>query len=327
MNDQRPIVANFERRQSTNKKRSHSDEIAISQRDALIGALYLNAKKDKDIIFLSADFGAPALDRYREDLADQFFHLGISEQNMIDVAIGLALKGKKVVTYAMAPFISMRCAEQHKIAAMMDLPIMNIIAGVGLGYANAGPTHYATEDLSLFTNIIGSTVYTLSDHPQAEALVDHYLANPHLCFVRLDRDLLQTLDPQPDFGRGYRELTSGKKVCVVTHGYATHQCMEIIKKNNLDDRVTLIDVFRSKPLPAGLEEKLAQYQNVVFVDEQIASSSIGQILCPEYVQNNTSQKIENIFLDEQFMFQNVGRSRLVELAGLSETRLLAAMES
>ena len=28
----------------------------------------------------------------------------------------------------------------------MDLPINTIVAGVGLGYADAGPTHYATED-------------------------------------------------------------------------------------------------------------------------------------------------------------------------------------
>ena len=67
----------------------------------------------------------------------------------------------------MAPFISLRCAEQHKLAAMMTLPIINIIAGVGLGYANAGPTHYATEDYGLAVNFIGSTVYTISDAPLA----------------------------------------------------------------------------------------------------------------------------------------------------------------
>ena len=69
-------------------------------------------------LFLSADFGAPALDNFMAELPDQFFHLGISEQNMIDVAIGLALRGKKVFAYAMAPFVIMRCAEQHKLAAI-----------------------------------------------------------------------------------------------------------------------------------------------------------------------------------------------------------------
>ena len=31
----------------------------------------------------------------------------------------------------------------------MNLPINTIVAGIGLGYADAGPTHYATEDPSL----------------------------------------------------------------------------------------------------------------------------------------------------------------------------------
>ena len=89
------------------------------QRDAFISELTERAKFDKDIVFLSADFGAPALDRFIAEFKRSIFHLGISEQNMIDVAIGLALRGKKVFAYAMAPFVVMRCAEQHKLAALL----------------------------------------------------------------------------------------------------------------------------------------------------------------------------------------------------------------
>ena len=94
------------------------------QRDVLIDELYDLARRDKDIYFLSADFGAPSLDRFREDLADQFLHVGISEQNMIDMAAGMALSGKKVYVYAMGPFITLRCLEQLKCSlAQMNLPV------------------------------------------------------------------------------------------------------------------------------------------------------------------------------------------------------------
>ena len=69
------------------------------QRDTLINEIYNHAKKNKDIYFLSADFGAPALDKFRKDLKNQFIHTGISEQNTINVAAGLALKKKKVFVY------------------------------------------------------------------------------------------------------------------------------------------------------------------------------------------------------------------------------------
>ena len=45
------------------------------QRDTLISEIYNHAKKNKNIYFLSADFGAPALDKFRKDLKNQFYLL------------------------------------------------------------------------------------------------------------------------------------------------------------------------------------------------------------------------------------------------------------
>ena len=67
------------------------------QRDIFINTVLSAMEKDKDIYFLSADFGAPALDKLRQQYPNNFIHCGISEQAMIDVATGLALEGKKVL--------------------------------------------------------------------------------------------------------------------------------------------------------------------------------------------------------------------------------------
>ena len=67
---------------------------SVFQRDAFIDEIFVAAKNDRDIFFVSADFGAPALDRFREELPNQFLHSGISEQHMIDMAAGLTLSGK-----------------------------------------------------------------------------------------------------------------------------------------------------------------------------------------------------------------------------------------
>ena len=61
-------------------------------RDSFISEIYRKALTNKKIFFLSADFGAPSLDIFRKKLPNQFLHMCISEQNMIDVAIGLAIK-------------------------------------------------------------------------------------------------------------------------------------------------------------------------------------------------------------------------------------------
>lgn len=296
-----------------------------SQRDHLIDAIYDAAIKDKNIFFLSADFGAPALDRFRKELENQFFHLGISEQNLIDVAIGMALKGKKVFTYAMAPFISLRCAEQHKLATMMRLPIVNIVAGVGLGYANAGPTHYATEDYSMAVNTINSSVYTISDAAQAASMVNYYLKNPHHCFVRLDRDPGPDFEPKSNFSIGYRQICTGGDVCIVTHGYFVGKTYEILKNEGFTEKVTLIDLFASKPLPKKFLDFLGNFRKVVFIDEQISNSSLGIFLTSKLINYSPNTVIENISLDEDFMFENVGRDKLIELAGIDRLNIVSAI--
>ena len=158
------------------------------QRDAFIEEVKKRLETDKDIYFLSADFGAAALDSLRETYPDNFIHCGISEQAMIDIATGLALQGKKVSCYAMAPFISLRAIEQIKCGpSMMNLPIAILSVGIGIGYADAGPTHYITEDFACMRSILNLNVYTLADASSAKRLANQVLDNPELCYIRFDR--------------------------------------------------------------------------------------------------------------------------------------------
>ena len=149
------------------------------QRDAFINEITKKLDKDKSIYFLSADFGAVALDELRERFPDNFLHCGISEQAMLDIATGLALEGNKIFVYAMAPFLSLRSIEQTKCGAgLMNLPICLISVGIGLGYADAGPTHYSTEDFACSRAIVGSSIYTPADVPSTKLIAQEILKTP-----------------------------------------------------------------------------------------------------------------------------------------------------
>ena len=87
-----------------------------SMRDAFFDRLYEIARDDRDVMLVSADMGAPSLDKFRKDLGDQYLCVGIAEQNMITVATGLALSGKKAYTYAIMPFATLRCYEIIRVA-------------------------------------------------------------------------------------------------------------------------------------------------------------------------------------------------------------------
>ena len=82
------------------------------QRDAVIDKIHEAMATDESIFFVSADFGAPSLDRLREEFSGRFLNVGIAEQNLINIATGLALEGWNVYAYAIAPFLTMRAYEQ-----------------------------------------------------------------------------------------------------------------------------------------------------------------------------------------------------------------------
>ena len=137
-----------------------------SQRDAFFDALYeLN---DDRVWVISADCGAPALDRWRK--TDRFINVGIAEQNMVNIAIGLALSGKRPYCYAITPFLTGRAFDQIRQACMMNLPITFVGIGAGYSYDDSGPTHHGIDDIGIMRVLPNMEIYQgvvggISDKP------------------------------------------------------------------------------------------------------------------------------------------------------------------
>ena len=125
-----------------------------TMRDALIEQIYEKMYDNDRIFFVSADMGAPALDKLREDFKDRFVNVGIAEQNLVNVSTGLALEGFTVYAYAIAGFLTMRAYEQIRInlalsAQRKEINVNLIGVGAGVSYDVSGPTHHCFEDLTI----------------------------------------------------------------------------------------------------------------------------------------------------------------------------------
>jgi len=291
------------------------------QRDAFIEEVKKRLETDKDIYFLSADFGAAALDSLREEYPDNFIHCGISEQAMLGVATGLALQGKKVFCYAMAPFISLRAIEQIKCGpSMMNLPIAILSVGIGIGYNDAGPTHYITEDFACMRSIINLNVYTLADASSARRLANQVLDNPELCYIRFDRHDQPEL-PVTNFKEDltYRlmgDTVTPNKVLLIGSGKMSHIISDVYKNRQMS--VIGVDLIRAKPFPNTLKILIEQAKGVVVVDEQTPSGSLGAAVLEEMAKENLlNKKVKVITLPEEYLFENGGREYLLKKHGLS----------
>ncbi|KKK54073.1 hypothetical protein LCGC14_3088410 [marine sediment metagenome] len=152
-----------------------------SQRDSFFDALYeLN---DDRVWVISADCGAPALDRWRK--TDRFINVGIAEQNMVNIAIGLALSGKRPYCYAITPFLTGRAFDQIRQACMMNLPITFVGIGAGYSYDDSGPTHHGIDDIGIMRVLPNMRILQANDSSEAELLAT--IRYPEPAYIRLDR--------------------------------------------------------------------------------------------------------------------------------------------
>ena len=111
-------------------------------RKTFIKTLIEVAENDENLYLLTGDLGFNVLEPFKEKFPDRFINAGVGEANMVGVATGLALSGKKVFVYSISPFVTFRSLDQARLASYMNLHI--IIVGVGRGeeYHNAGISHY-----------------------------------------------------------------------------------------------------------------------------------------------------------------------------------------
>jgi len=299
-----------------------SDKPKILPRDAFIDEIFLAAKKNRDIYFMTADLGAKALDRFRVELPGQLIHGGISEQNVMDVAAGLSQNGKIVYTYAMAPFVTLRCYEQIKVAiASMFLPVTIIGNGVGYSYNDAGPTHYATEDISCMRALGGIEILTASDTETVLQTAKLTYTKPALRYVRLDRAFLPDIYPSGDkrfMQDGLVEIEPGEKACIIASGIATHIAKEVramLAEQSLN--VAVIDAFRIKPIDgAVLKRVLAPYSKIITLEEHFLSGGMGGAIVEAMADAQILKPVKRIGVADTYFLQNGGRSYIQSLAGI-----------
>lgn len=299
-----------------------SDKPEKLPRDAFIDEIYDAATRNKQIYFLAADLGAKALDRFRANCKNQFLHVGICEQNMVDVAAGLAQNGKIVYLYAMAPFVTLRCYEQLKVAlAHMDLPATIIGNGVGYSYNDAGPTHYATEDISCMRGLAGIEILTPSDTTSVVATARLSYEKPYLRYVRLDRKFLPDVYAPNDtrFLRdGMVEIEAGKDACIITSGYFVQKARDIrarLAKQGIS--VAVVDLYRLKPInPKVLGSVLKPYTQVVTYEEHFLSGGLGAAVVEAMADAGIHKDVLRVGVQDRYFCENGGREYIHQLAGI-----------
>ena len=134
--------------------------------------LYKQMQKDENIWVVTGDLGYIGFDKIRDDFPSRFVNAGASEQAMMGIAVGLAIKGKKPFVYSITPFLLRRPYETIKLYLHNEkIPVRLVGSGRDFDYAHDGPSHDATDTKRLLDTVPNVIQY----FPQTDEAVIEYV--------------------------------------------------------------------------------------------------------------------------------------------------------
>ena len=178
------------------------------------------AKTDDRIWLLTPDIGWGCAD-FKAAYSGRFIDTGIAEQCVVGVSAGLALEGSIPFIIGMMPFMSMRDLEQVRTdLCYQNLPV-RIIANYSGLTGNGGSTHYAMEDMALFSSLVNMTVCAPADPEQLRQIILKSVDWAGPMAIRMDpgknNAVLYPEDAQFEIGKAYTAC-EGSDITIIACG-------------------------------------------------------------------------------------------------------------
>jgi transketolase len=203
---------------------------------------------------------------------ERFTQFGISEQNMVSAAAGMATTGVMPYVATFASFLALLCCEQIRMdVAYCAQPVRLIGHHTGISLGFYGTSHHATEDIAIMRSIADLTVVSTADGPQFAAALRASVNHPQPIYFRISRghDPVVYADEAPfEFGKAVVHGV-GDDLTIIACGMAVHSARQAMEALNAKGHsVGLIDMHTIKPLDREAVMAAARKSRIILTVEE-----------------------------------------------------------
>ncbi|MGB6426301.1 MAG: 1-deoxy-D-xylulose-5-phosphate synthase [Solirubrobacterales bacterium] len=254
-------------------------------------ALVAEARRDARVIGITAAMaGGTGLEKLYEQLPEQYYDVGIAEQDAVLFASGLAIQGAKPVCAIYSTFLQRAFDQIVHDVCLQKLDVVFAMDRAGL-VGDDGPTHHGFIDISYFRPVPNVVVMA----PRDEAMLVHMLrtaiAHEGPVAFRYPRGTAEGL-PLPDtpqeipIGTG-EILQEGERVALLGYGWGVqvaNQAAALFGEHGITP--TVADGRFAKPVDAELIARLcAEHELVVTIEENVLAGGFGAAVL-EHAEDN-----------------------------------------
>jgi len=222
-------------------------------RQAYGEALVELGRDREDVVVLSADVSNSDFSwMFAEAFPERFLNVGIAEQSLVDVAVGVASTDHVAIANTFAFLFATRALEMvrtHCCYGGVPVKLMGAYAGVSDSFD--GPTHNAITDIAIMRSLPGMAIVVPADAVAVAKFLPQVVAWPGPVYMRLNRNEVPVIfddDYAPEIGRAV-VVREGRDVTLVGTGLMLSRCLDAAKtlaEEGLEARV--LEVHTVKPL-------------------------------------------------------------------------------
>lgn len=298
-------------------------------RQTALDMVYKLAKRDPRVVFIGSDLGVGTLAKFKAEMPERFFMEGVSEQNVIGMAAGLAMDGFIPYINTIATFLTRRCYEQVAIdLCLHKMPVRLLASGGGVVYAPLGPTHLAVEDMGIMRALPNMTVVAPSDAQEMTRFMDASLDIPGPVYVRFGKggDPVISRDEPFRLGLAVPHRTGGD-IALLCTGVMGSRCLaaaDILAERGIAASVTHFPTV--KPLDQAMVAELATTAKLmVTVEEHLPSGALGSAVAELLAERGSGPRLLRLALADAFTRNYGSQDDLLTLAGLDAAGIAASV--
>lgn len=242
-------------------------------RDAFVQSMIELAESDEKVFLITGDLGFGIFDEYTKRFPNQFLNVGVAEQNMMGVATGMALEGRRVFAYSIGNFVFMRCLEQIRNDACYHQANITIVAsGGGFTYGALGMSHHATEDIAILRALPDVTVVVPGDAWESGEATKQLAYSDGVSYLRIEKnvpDLPRAPGEKFTIGKA-RRVREGEDLTFVVTGGVTSEILKAtdILERQYDFSCRVINMHTIKPIDVDELVLASEQTGGIFVVEE-----------------------------------------------------------
>lgn len=303
----------------------------IPQRQAYGVALAEYGDLNPEVVVLDADVSSSTLTSFfAKRHPHRFFNLGVTEANMVDVGVGLALGGKIPFVNTFAALLTLRACEQIRTCVCYANANVKLIGGyAGLSDYKDGPTHFAVNDVAIMRSMPNMVVLSPADNLETAKMVRLAAEYEGPVYMRISRASVADVFPpdyEPQIGRGAVLRPGDQATLLATGGMVGRALLaaELLAGQGIQARV--ISMATIKPLDRELLYQAAgETGAIVTVEEHSIVGGLGGAVA-EALALGCPAPVEMVGLADTFAETGPDPETLVDAWGMAVTDIVAAVQ-